>query len=282
MVTTMTDLIASHLGRIAMANYSPITVRDREEVLRRLDQDLLFGLAGATIDELQDWLTQRSLPAAERRWCDETRRTYYNHIIGFFQDPYIKEQIGYDPSAGLIRPKPTQYLPKPVTDEELAYALARLPRPWSTYCAIAAYAGLRAGELAGLHRRNITERAILVDHGKGGKSRTVEMSPDLWPRVRLLPSGPIALLGSGRVMTAEQMSARVRYRLDQIGLPEVTLHRFRHWFASTLVQAGVNLLVVSELMGHANPNSTKIYALITSEQRRLAVRALPALAPAPN
>jgi integrase len=272
MFTTMAELIDAHLMRLRIANYSPVTIRDRGEVLHRLDVDLPCGLIDGTTEEVQDWL-------ANDAWSNETRRVYFNHVIGFFND--MEEEIGWNPAAGLIRPKPTSYLPKPVTDEELRYALAELPRPWSTYCAIAAYAGLRAAELAGLHRRNISERAILVDHGKGGKSRTVEMSPHLWPRVRLLPDGPIALLGSGRVMSPEQMSARSRYRLDKIGLEDVTLHRFRHWFASSLVQAGVNLLTVSELMGHANPNTTKIYALITSEQRRLAVRTLPALAPAP-
>lgn len=278
----MTHLIASHLTHCRAASYSLVTVRDRGEVLRRLEADLPCGLAYATIDELQDWLTQHSLPEDIEPWCDETRRTYYKHIVGFYRDPLIAEQIGFDPSAGLIRPKATVYLPKPVTDDELTYALTQLPRPWCTYIAIAAYAGLRAGELAKLDRRHITEQAILVDRGKGNKSRNVEMSEHLWPRVRLLPPGPIALLGSGRVMTGDQMSARARYRLDQIGLPEVTLHRFRHWFGTNLVAAGVNLLTVSELMGHANPNTTKIYALITSEQRRLAVNALPALAPTPS
>lgn len=280
----MTDLIAHHLARLRMANYSPRTVDDRGEVLRRLDNDLPFGLKESTTDELQDWLAGPEPDPASRRggWSDETRRTYYKHIIGFFQDEYIQREIGRDPSVGLIRPRPTRYLPKPVSDTELRYALTYLPKPWSTYCAIAAYAGLRAAELAALERRDISEEAIYVDHGKGGKSRTVEMSPELWPRVRLLPPGPIALLGSGRVMTPAQMSARTRYQLDLIGLTDVTLHRFRHWFATKLVEADVNLLVVSELMGHANPNTTKVYTLITSRQRRLAVCALPTLAPAPS
>lgn len=269
----MTDLIASHLTRCRAAGLSPVTIRDREELLQRMDAELPCGLKYASVDELQDWL-------ARKGWCQETRKTYYNHAVGFYRDPRIIEQVGWDPSAGLIRPKATKYLPKPVTDDELRRALIHLPRPWSTYVALAAYGGLRAAELAALDRRHITEDSILVDHGKGNKSRRVEMSTELWPKVRLLPPGPIALLGSGRVMTPEQMSARVRYRLDQVGLPDVTLHRFRHWFGTALVRSGVNLLVVSELMGHANPNTTKVYALITSEQRRLAVNALPALAPA--
>lgn len=274
----MSDLIAAHLTRLRNANYSRVTIRSRADLLRRVDAELLLGLLDPTVEELQAFLAG----PPDEEWCEETRRIYYNHLVGFYRDPPVLEEVGWDPTAGLIRPKVTHYLPRPMSDEEVTYALANLPRPWDMYVAIAAYAGLRAGELSRLERKHISEKWILVDHGKGGKSRTVEMSPHLWPYVRLLPTGPIALLGSGLVMTPAQMSARVRYRLDQIGLSDATLHRFRHWFATALIRAGVDVLVVAELMGHANPNTTKVYCLITSEQRRNAVAALPALAPTPS
>lgn len=266
----MTDLIASHLKHCKSAEFSKVTIQDRGEVLRRLDADLPFGLAEATVDELQDWL-------AHEGWKPETRKTYYTHIVGFFRWGAERGHTD-DPSAGLIRPTVPQALPKPVTDDELRYALAELPRPWDIYIKLAAYAGLRAGEIADLDRTDISESQVLVNRGKGGKSRRVETHPDLWRSVRLLRPGPIALLGSGAVMTPDQMSHRTNYRLRKIGL-RATVHCFRHWFGTTLVAQGVNLLVVAELMGHASPNTTKVYALITSEQRRLAVRTLPALAP---
>jgi integrase/recombinase XerD len=286
----MTDFIAQHLARCRAGNLSPNTIRDRGELLRRVDADLPLGLKEATTEELQDWLSQpgrsRKRPTSSRDedgWSWETRANYYKHLVGFFAD--MKDKIGWDPSAGLIRPKVTRGQPHPAEDEEVACALAKLPRPWDLYVMLASHAGLRAAEVADLDRCDVTEARVLVDQGKGGRSRTVETHPELWARIRLVPPGPIAMLGSGRVMTPEQMSARVRYQLDKIGLPELTMHRFRHRFATMLLRpkelggAGADLLTVSELMGHANPNTTKIYALITSEQRRLAIHALPALAP---
>jgi integrase/recombinase XerD len=273
----MTDLITYHVTRCRRsANFSPITIRDRAELLRRVDAELPLGLGEATTEELQEWL-------ARPGWSAQTRATYYGHLLGFYRD--VAEQLGWDPSAGLIRPKVPRGLPKPASEDEIRCALADLPRPWDLYVMLAAYAGLRSSEVAGLDRRNVTEALVTVHQGKGGKSRTVETHPDLWRRIRLAQPGPIALLGSGRVMTGEQMSARARYQLDKIGLPELTMHRFRHRFATMLLRpkelggAGADLLTVSELMGHANPNTTKVYALITSEQRRLAIHALPALAP---
>jgi integrase/recombinase XerD len=274
----MTDLIAYHVTRCRRSNtFSPITIRDREELLHRVDVDLPLGITEATTEDLQEWL-------ARPGWSAQTRATYFTHMIGFYRD--VADQLGWDPSAGLIRPKVPRGLPKPATEDEVRQSLADLPAPWDLYVMLAAAAGLRSSEVAGLDRRNVTEALVTVHQGKGGKSRTVETHPDLWRRIRLAPPGPIARLGSGRVMTGDQMSARVRYQLDRIGLAHLTMHRFRHRFATMLLRpralggAGADLLTVSELMGHANPNTTKIYALITSEQRRLAVNALPALAPA--
>lgn len=279
----MNDLIERHLRRCRQAGFSPITVRDREELLRRLDAELLLGVGQATTEEVQDWLIKPKQNGQPR--SPKTLETYFDHVVGFYRDPTIAEAIGWDPSAGLIRPRVPQHLPIPATEGEVQHAFADLPAPWDLYVMLAAHAGLRAGEIARLDRRHVTEERVTIFEGKGGKTRTVETHPELWQRIRLVRPGPIALLGSGLIMTASQMSVRSSYRLSKIGQHHLTLHSYRRRFATMLLRpkelggAGADLLTVSILMGHANPNTTKIYCLITSEQRRLAVHALPALAP---
>jgi integrase len=280
----MTDLIAYHLTRCRARNFAAdTTITDREELLRRVDAELPLGLIEATTEELQEWLVGPQPPA--KPWSAKTRETYYDHIVGFYRDPAVAERIGWDPSAGLIRPKVAQGLPKPAAEDEVHRAYAELPAPYDLYAMLAGDAGLRVCEVTRLRREDVTEERVRINEGKGGKSRTVETHPELWRRIRLVRAGPIALLGSGRIMTPKQLSARMAYRLGRIGLPHLTVHCFRHRFATMLLRprelggAGADLLTVSVLLGHANPNTTKIYALITSEQRRLAVHALPALAP---
>jgi integrase len=281
----MTDLIERHLRRCRQAGFSPVTITDREELLRRLDAELPLGVREATTEELQDWLIQPTRFGRPR--SAKTMETYFDHVVGFYRDPAVAEEIGWDPSAGLIRPKVPDKEPIWATEDEVRYAIANLPRPYDLYAMLAGDGGLRAGEIARFDRRHVTEDRVIVYYGKGGKTRTVPTHPELWRRIRLVQPGPIALLGSGLVMTPTQMSLRMSYRLSKIGLPDLTLHSFRRRFASMMLRprelggAGADLLTVSILMGHSNPNTTKIYCQITSEQRRIAVHALPALAPAP-
>lgn len=273
----MSDLIDAHLGHFRSA-LSRDTLSTREVVLRRADRDLPLGLYEASTEELAEWL-------ATPGWSRWTRCTYYGHLTAFYRwacDPGRSRGLDWDPSAGLARPPSPKGLPRPVSRDQFVFALAVLPAPWPLLVRLAGQAGLRAAEIAALDRSDATERAITVVNGKGGKDRVVPTHPELWAALRGLPPGPVARDARRIPMTAYQVSHRASDHLTRIGLTRVTMHKFRHWFATELVAQGVNLLVVAELLGHANVNTTKVYALVTSEQREMAIRALPALAPVPS
>lgn len=138
--------------------------------------------------------------------------------------------------------------------------------------------GMRISELLGLslHDLNRTERIILV-HGKGNKQRYVPyveaLEPwlDLYLNVhrpailKLKRSEHLFLNGRGGKLTRQGFwkilrEARLRARLKQ----EFTPHTFRHSFATHLLEAGVNLRVVQELLGHASLNTTQIYTHVNT------------------
>jgi integrase/recombinase XerC len=58
-------------------------------------------------------------------------------------------------------------------------------------------------------------------------------------------------------------------------MPGVHLHRFRHWFATTLLRNGADLRTVQELMGHSSILTTQGYTQVVSETRERAIRSLP-------
>ena len=58
---------------------------------------------------------------------------------------------------------------------------------------------------------------------------------------------------------------RIRCRA---GLPDVRLHDLRHSFASFLVNQGVSIYVVQDLLGHTQIKTTQRYAHLTGEARQ--------------
>jgi integrase len=267
-MSRMTDLIHAHLAHIRAGGFAANTIEDRGKVLRRLNDELPMGLDRATVEELAGWL-------AHDAWTAQTRATYYGHLRGYFTwacDP-LNPQLDYDPSASLIRPRVAPTVPRPTSDAEVAHALEHAADPWRRMVALAAYAGCRSFELAIIRREDVTPIQIIIT-GKGGKQRAVPTSPIVWRAVDGLPAGR---LHPGR--TADNISTNAGIYLRHLGLAGVTLHRYRHWFATTLLRNGADLRTVQELMGHSSPATTAIYTQVSDEQRRTAIAALPALAP---
>lgn len=271
------NLIDGFVRHMRAAGRADTTRRDREELLRRVDTELPMGLEKATVEELQDWLGRDG-------WSAKTRCTYYEHIRAFFAwacNPR-NPQLDYDPSASLARPKVYRKAPRPTTDQETAAVLGGIHGFWYVAALLGAYEGARACEVAAIRREDITEESVIFE-GKGGKVAAVPTHQLVWRAVRDLPGGPIAAHLLGREVPANYISLTFpkRVRIDA-GLPGINFHRLRHWYATTLLNSGADLRTVQELMRHSSPNQTAIYTQITDRQRKMAVSALPVLAPTPN
>lgn len=271
------DLIAGYVRHLRASGKAENTLTIVEWLLRRLDRELPMGLYQAVIEELEDWLSKRR--------GRKTQATYYSLIVGFYRwasHPSRSVGLEFDPSAGLVRPTVPPGRPRPVSSEQLTIARARLPMPYRLYVELAAFAGLRAIEIARLDREDVTKEELLVRRGKGDKRRTVLVSSELWRLVQPLPHGPIARTVRGNRCTSPQVYKPTNEWLHRIGLEGVTLHRFRHWYGTYLLDEGAEITAVQESMGHGSLSTTAGYVALTSRQRAKlsrAVHALPALAP---
>lgn len=260
------DLIGAYVRHMQAAGLSLNTIEDRDAFLRRIDRELPMGLVQATVEELEDWL-------ARNGWKPATRASYYSHVTGLFRWARRRDLIDWDPSTALTRPRVPAGVPKPCADEDLAHAIRMSPDPWRRFIILAAYAGLRCCEIATVERRDIDQEEMTI-RGKGGRKRTVPTWPQVWEVVERLPAG---LVGEG--YSAGQISRGGARHLRRIGLEKVTMHTFRHWFASTLLDQGTDIRVVQELLGHASLSMTAVYTQVNSKQRRAAVATLPVLVP---
>lgn len=266
---TMSDLIFAHARHLRAAGQSTNTVDSRIRVLKHLHADLPFGLLYASTEELEDWLQ------SDPSWSAWTLSTYAMHIRGFYRWANRRYLVA-DPSADMARPRTPDCIPHPVTDQELATALRYSPEPWYTAIMLAAFAGLRASELAGVRREHVTEHSIRIVRAKGGNPASVDTHPLLWKLAEPRRPGPLAARADGTAITGKWIATKGRPHFDRIGLPAVTMHRFRHWFGTTLLDGGADLRTVQEAMRHRSIISTQGYTLVSGGQRRLAIRSLPA------
>lgn len=270
----MSDLIVAYLAHLRAAGFSPATVRDRDFLLRRVADELPHGLDNASGDELAVWLGRDG-------WSRWTRYTYWESLFAFYTWAASGRcpHLDFNPMTELTRPRAPLCEPRPVSDEQLLVGLG-MPRPWHTAVILAAYAGLRCAEIARLTRDDVDELTLCVVR-KGGKVMQLPVHSLVWQEIRDMPAGPCVRRPSGRAYSPGSLSAKASAAFVRAGLRGVTLHRFRHYFATRLLLprelggAGADVRTVQELLGHASVTSTQVYTRVTDRQRHLAVSALP-------
>lgn len=262
--------IERYLRRARMEKSSR-TIDVWRAVLRKADRDLPDGLLGADPETLADDLTGWFV---DSDWCTKTKSVYYSHLNNFYVWAVGKELIVDNPMEELIRPTARRGVPRPAPTAVVLDATTRAEEPWRTIYKLAAYAGERCCEIADQHRQDITEERITI-HGKGGKVATVPTHPIIWAAVKDLPPGlviPVPVPARrGPMWVSQAGGVYLRERLGH----DVTMHQFRHWFATESLRSCRNLRTVQELMRHDSPTSTAVYTLVTDEERRAAIATLP-------
>ena len=142
---------------------------------------------------------------------------------------------------------------------------------------IAAFAGLRRGELVSLRWRQIDFARALVHvvesvsagqdaRVKDGEGRTVPLVPQLQQQLAAWRSPAasdedLVFLGTlpGRKLDGDALSSRYREARDRAGLPPLRFHDLRHTFGSLAVDGGASLVQVQAWMGHSEIKTTMRY-----------------------
>lgn len=129
-------------------------------------------------------------------------------------------------------------------------------------------AGLRLNEALHLQAEDIdsTRMMLRVTRGKGSKQRCVPLSPRLLQALREYWKAyrPPAWLFFGKTVDKPLSDSTVqkvcKTAVGQTGLPgRISPHTLRHSFATGLLEAGVDLLTIGQLLGHRSFSSTLVY-----------------------
>lgn len=251
------------------------TVRVRFDLLQRLHIYVNAPLIELTPGDL---LAFERVAIAGR--APESRRAYCCHLRAFYRWAKQTGLIDSDPSELLTLPMVPKHLPRPICEEDLARALAAARPKMRAILTLAAYAGLRAIEIAGLEwtdlHRDGGSTFIHVRHGKGAKERHVEAGNVV---VRALQAYGIRTRGhmfvglEGRTMQPQGVSSSANRFLRSQGV-DATLHQLRHRYGTIAYQLSRDLRMVQEQMGHASPTTTAGYTRASAEAAARMVAAM--------
>lgn len=240
--------------------------------------DAVVGLArfvGRPVEAL-DALTEAELRAyflhlvAERRIARSTL-TVYRGGLRFF----VETTLGRTwPVLDLVRPATRRVLPVVLTLAEVRLLFGGVRDLRARMCLMTIYScGLRLSEGLRLRTPDIDSARMLVriEHGKGGQDRYVPLpartlvllraywrvwrpaAPWLFPvRGGASPLGPTSLQRIFAAVVRESGLAK-----------HASIHPLRHSYATHLLEAGVSLRGIQEVLGHRSPSTTAIYTHIT-------------------
>ncbi|MEA2825719.1 MAG: integrase/recombinase XerC [Actinomycetota bacterium] len=182
-------------------------------------------------------------------------------------------------SGGRLVREP-QRLPESVSAEDVTAFLADLETHRDRAMALAmVLGGLRAAEVRSLRLADVDmglRRVRVV--GKGGKERVVPVDRVFFAECAAYvraerppgcrsPECFVVLRGPtrGRAMTEAGLRKVFRTHRARSGATRVRPHRLRHTYGTELAAAGIDLLALRELMGHASPETTARYVHLSSD-----------------
>ena len=262
--------------------------------LRAQDGDLHKLVAHAAGHGWDDWevkprvlrlfaleLGERGLdPASQARILSTTR--------SFFKWLFQTRRIQANPASGLRNPKQPQRLPAFLTEGE-SVRLLDLPEPvdfpssrLACLLELLYAAGLRVSELTGLDLQDLfLDPRTLRVLGKGRKERLVPFHAraaevleaylvhrGAYLALKNLPATPALFLNQrGGRLTPTSVRTFLGKALESAALrAKVSPHALRHSFATHLLNHGMDLRAIQELLGHASLSTTQRYTHLDLEQ----------------
>lgn len=287
------DPFAAHLGH--ERRYSPHTVRNYRQAFADFHRWLsdpavklwARGLDALTARDMRDFVIE-----AQRRF---DRRTLHNHVSGlrsFFRYWMRQGRLARDPFLGVPLPKQEKRLPQFLTEDQMR-ALLAAPEKLRAEGKLDAHTacrdrlamellyggGLRVSELAGLtHGAIDSQGGVARVLGKGRKERLCPLGRVALEVLRKFRNefapgaglaSPVLVNRDGRPTSVREVQQMLKRHLAAAGLPpDLTPHKLRHSYATHLLNAGADLRLVQELLGHAQLSTTQVYTHVSMARLR--------------
>lgn len=256
---------------------SPATIRNRRSILRTLAMRTGLPLLEQTQRSIRTHLGRSGIAAG-------TARTERNAIVRFYDYCVLDGYLETNPAARIPAVKAPKGEPRPFARAQIE-ELLRVTRQQRSRAMLMLgyYQGFRVSQIARVHGNDIdmltrTIRTV----AKGNKERRLPAHPqimelavdmptgDWWFPSPKFPGKPI----DGHAVTDRLTLIKKRAGIDD---PRLTPHSLRHSFGTDLVDAGVDIRVIQELMLHEDLSTTQIYTKVSEQRKREAIEQLGAI-----
>lgn len=220
-----------------------------------------------------------------------TRQQIDNYVAGLIRERNISEstqnqilsalKMYYAEVAGqeekvrdLIRPKKPRRLPQVLSEDEVTRLLKATGNIKHRCILMLIYsAGLRLGEVLNLRISDIQSdrRRLFINGGKGKKDRYTLLSEKALELLKIYFEiyQPLDWVfegaTGGRYSERSVQNLFTRAKVKSGINPQATVHTLRHSFATHLLEKGVGLRYIQELLGHESSRTTEIYTHVTSK-----------------
>ena len=203
---------------------------------------------------------------------------YYNSVIRFIYDVVLDYPINH---KQLPMYKKKRKLPKILSEEELnVFFNACDNYMYKTIFMMIYGSGLRISEATNIRIDDIDSKnmRLFVRNGKGEKERytvlpkgSLEMLRECYRRYRPNhPEGYMFLNREGNPLKVERLRVFFRRYRRKAGISEdFIVHSLRHAFSTRLIEEGIPLVQIKELLGHSCIRSTMTYVHVASNMQKV-------------
>ncbi len=259
-------LVKALQREMRIAGYSPKTIKAYTVCVKNLYQHFQKPLVQISENEFKIFLDE----LAQKNRSPYTLNLYHASLKYVIEKIYKKRFSFRFPYAK--RPK---RLPMVLSRQEIAKIIDIIKNPkYKLLLALSYGSGLRVSEVVNLKVGDIDldELIIHIKQAKGKKDRITILPKKLKPKLQSWITGKRAnnfLFASKR---GGKLTTRTVQKIFQQGLKKsgvkktATFHSLRHSFATHLLENGVDIRYVQELLGHSNIRTTQIYTKVTKPQ----------------
>lgn len=250
------------------------TIQNRHRILTHLATSAGRPLLELTTADLRAHLGRDGIKIG-------TARTERSAIVAFYAYAHSEGLIDVDPSVRLAPIRLPKAKARPFTREQIdAMLTSGAYRRTRAMILLGYYQGFRVSSIAAVHGHDIdhisgTIRSVV----KGSKPLVFPLHPVIAELAKTMPTNdywfPARGGKSGHILPGS-VSDQVRDAKRRAGIhdPKLTAHSLRHSFGTDLVEAGVDIRVIAELMGHESVATTQIYTEVSAERKRSGLHAL--------